>query len=59
MSNRMSDVEIKKSSKTLSQIKKHCDYESCRDCSFVDSDGVCIFFNKPWQWELEKIEDNL
>lgn len=59
MDSRMSNEEIKNSLEFLRKIKKHCGGMSCYDCEFNDREEGCIFFNKPWQWELGGIEDNI
>ena len=55
----MSNEEIKNTLESLKKIQKHCSYVNCEKCIFVLIDEPCMFFNKPWQWNLGKLEEKL
>jgi len=55
----MTKGEIKDALGTLRKVRNHCDNTNCKDCDFIGNENSCIFFNKPWEWELGIIEEKL
>lgn len=55
----MDNKQVKETLDVLNKIRIHCNSANCKTCSFIDSEGSCLFFNKPWEWKTGELEEKL
>lgn len=41
----------------FNSLKKHCNKSECKNCHFNSTFGVCIMERKPFQYNIEQIEN--